>query len=350
VTEALTGTNEANLVTIEAELLEVLENSTETVLVLQTENTAFRARLPRTSLSLRNGANLRLTGVCRVEDFSFSGAGFGATPRSIELLLRSPEDIMVLAAPSWWTAQRLGVATGILLGLALTALVWIVMLRRRLRAQAQVIREKVQRETALEERHRMAREIHDTLAQSFSGLGFQLEALDARLPPGAEVVRPQLETARQMVRHGQESFRRSLMNLRAQELERGDLAEALPEIARQIIAGTGIDLLCDARRPASRLPEAVEVNLLRIGQECLVNAVRHAKPKRIEVVLHQEANIVRLRITDDGAGFDPEQLNHAATGHFGWRGIQERAEQIGAKIELTSQPGHGTIVTVTVSV
>jgi signal transduction histidine kinase len=350
VTTVLRGTNDADLVMLEAQLLEVLETPTESLLVLGAENTAFRARLPRTTLSLRNGSNLRLTGVCRVAESEFSGERFGASPGSIELLLRSPADIAVIVAPSWWTAQRLAVATAVLLGLALAAFAWVVLLRRRVAEQSEVIREKVQREAALEERHRMAREMHDTLAQSFSGLGFQLEALKTNLPAGTDSVRQQLETARQMVRHGQESFRRSLMNLRAQELERGSLADALPEIARQITAGTGIDVRCEVQRPAANLPEAVEMNLLRIGQECLANAVHHAKPARIELSLRQEPGAVSLCIADDGKGFEPEDLKRAANGHFGWRGIHERADQIRAKVQLDSQPGRGTRVTVTVPI
>ena len=216
-----------------------------------------------------------------------------------------------------------------------------------MREQAQVISRKVQREAALEERHRMAREIHDTLAQSFSGLGFQLEALNTKLPPQAAEAQSQLQTARQMVRHGQESFRRSLMNLRAQELERGGLAEALPELARQMTAGTAIEVHCDTSHFSRGLPEALEANMLRIGQECLSNAVQHGHPRRIDLSLQVENGSVCLRIADDGTGFDPAQLKTPHNGHFGWRGIHERAEQIGARVELRSQPGHGATVTVT---
>lgn len=349
VQEALTGTNDANLVTMTAQLLEVLDNPTESVLVLRADNTAFRARLPRTAVDLRNGSDVRLVGVCRVEEPNLSGSSFGANPRSIELLLRSPADVQLLTAPSRWTAQRLAIAAAILLGLSLVAFIWIFMLRRRVTEQAEVIRAKVRREAALEERHRMAREIHDTLAQSFSGLGFQLEALHARLPPNVSEAQTQLDIARQMVRHGQEGFRRSLMNLRAQELERGSLTEALPELARQITAGTGIELNCDVQRPPRGLPEVVEANLLRIGQECLANAVRHGHPRHIQLALTHTDSSVQLRISDDGNGFDSAQLQRAPNGHFGWRGIRERAEQIGAIVDLRTQPGTGTEVTVTVA-
>lgn len=345
---ALGGTNDADLVVLNAQLFEVLETRDETLLVLGAESSVLRARLPRTPVSFRNGSQLRLTGVCWVVAPILPAGNFGASPGAIELLLRSVADVEVLESPSWWTARRLAIAAAILLGLALTGFGWVGLLRRRVLAQSRIIHEKVQREAVLEERHRMAREIHDTMAQSFSGLGFQLEALKTRLPPEAENVRPQLETAHQMVRHGQESFRRSLLNLRAPELERGSLAEALPEIARQIIGGTDIELRCAVAAPPRALPEAVESNLLRIGQECLFNAVQHGKPRRIELALTPLPGALQLRIADNGRGFDPGHAHPNGNNHFGLRGIRERAEQIAATLQLDSQPGRGTVVTVTV--
>lgn len=344
VAEALKGANDADLVSLEAQLIEVLETPSESVLLLRADDTAFRARLPRTALDLRGGARLRLTGVCRVEE-SIGSPGFRANPRTIELLLRAPADITVLAAPSWWTAGRLAVAALVLLAVALGALAWAALLRRRVAEQTEVIRRKIEREAVLEERQRVAREMHDTLAQSFSGVGFQLEALDARLPAD-DGLKQSLATAKQLVRHGQEEFRRSLLNLRAQELERGSLAAALGELGRQVTAGTGISFELSERGAIPRLPEAVENNLLRIGQECLTNAVRHAHPQRLTVELVRGDADVRLIVSDDGDGFDAATLNQTQDGHFGWRGIRERAEQIGAQVELQSQPGKGTTVTV----
>jgi signal transduction histidine kinase len=346
VREALRGTNDADLVTLEAQLLEVLQTPGESVLVLRADDTAFNARLARAPLALRNGSRLSLTGVCRVEAATGS-PGFRASPRTIELLLRSPADITVLAAPSGWTAERLAVLAGVLLVLVMAAAAWVAALRRRVAAQTEVIRQKVEREAALEERQRVAREIHDTMAQSFSGLGFQLSALAAHLPPEAGAARAQLDAARQMVRHGQEEFRRSLRNLRASELERGTLADALRETGAQLTAGSGVEFrFWEAGQPCP-LPEAVSNNLLRIGQECMTNAIRHARATRVEAELRHDPGAIRLRIADNGTGFDPKSLGALGDGHFGWRGIRERAEQIGARVELDSAVGHGTVVTVT---
>jgi signal transduction histidine kinase len=348
VREALRGTNDANLVSLEAQLLEVLQTPLESVLVLRADDTPFNARLPRAPLDLAVGSRLRLTGVCRVEESATPGTGFRANPHAIELLLRSSADIAVLAAPSPWTAERLTAVAGGLLVLLVAAAAWAALLRRRVADQTEVIRQKVEREAALEERHRMAREMHDTLAQSFSGLGFQLESLAKSLPSEADAARTRLDTARQMVRHGQEEFRRSLMNLRAQELERGSLAEALAELGRQVTAGTGIAFHLEVRGTARSLGEAVENNLLRIGQECVTNAVRHARPGRIDAEVVFEPGRVSLRVKDDGQGFDAGQNAPSANGHFGWRGIRERAEQIKADVKVASCPGGGTAVEVSV--
>lgn len=346
IAEAMRGTNDANLVSVRAKLLEILNTPEETLLVLSAEETALRARLPRTRLPFRKETELQVTGICRLGEPKVPHTMFGVTPGTLELLVRSAQDLQVESRPSWWTTGRLMVAAGLAAGLAAVALVRVVLLRRRVAEQSEVIRQKIQREAALEERQRLAREIHDTVAQSFSGLGFQLEAVSARLPPDAEA-RRQVETARQIVRHGQESLRRSLMNLRAQELERGRLADALPEMARQITAGTGIDVRCSVVGPAQGLPDALESNLLRIGQECLTNAVRHGKPKRIGLEIRYSAEAVQVRIQDDGTGFDPRQLQRDGSAHFGWRGIWERAEQIRATVDLVAAPGQGTTVTVT---
>jgi signal transduction histidine kinase len=350
VAQILQGSNNANLVQVEARLLQVLDGGGLTTLVLAHSNTAFRARLPEPLPPLRIGSLLRLTGVGWVAEANLAGLRFRALPLDVELLLRSPADIQVLEQPSGWTTQRLLLLLGVLSVVTFLAGAWVILLRRRVARQTAVILEKVQREAILEERHRMAREMHDTLAQCFAGLGFQLEALSARLPASATEVHAQLETARQMVRHAREDLRRSLMNLRAQELERGDLTQALPRLAQQLTAGTGIQLRCQLEPLPPNLSEEVQTHLLRIGHECVANAVQHARPGSIELRLCSGGGQVELRVADDGIGFDAQLLNQRthANGHYGWRCIRERAAEIGAQVHLDTAPGHGTVITVTV--
>lgn len=348
--EALKGDHDANLVSMEGQLLDSYQGGDDRIFIFQSGQGVFNAYLPRSAehgvLSIpRSGCRLRLTGICLVDEVLANVDK--VRPTLFRILLRSPDDIRVINSPPWWTLSRLLWAFGVLGLLSLAALVWVISLRRRVQLQTGIIGHKIQREAALEERHRVAREIHDTLAQSYSGLGFQLESIAAQVPADAPV-RGRLEIARQMVRHGQEEFRRSLANLRAQELERAELPEALGESGRHMTAGSGVAFKMSVHGATRRLNEAVESNVLRIAQECITNALRHARARRISAELAFESACIRLRVSDDGVGFDSTALERLDTGHFGWRGIRERAAQIGADVRLASAHGHGTHVVVTV--
>ena len=199
--------------------------------------------------------------------------------------------------------------------------------------------EGVEQAAALEERNRIARELHDTLAQGFAGTAFALEGIATNLDPEDGRLRPQIEMALRMVRHSLSEARRSVMNLRANALENRDLASALDETARKLIAGQEIELRTQIQPLAAPLPPAVENNIFRIGVEAITNALRHGKPRVIEVRLQSENASVELLVRDDGAGFDPANL--AAAGHFGVLGMRERARQMKADLEITTAPGSG---------
>jgi signal transduction histidine kinase len=350
--EALKGDHDADLVSMEGQLLDSHQGGDDRIFVFQSDQGVFNAYLPRSAergaFSIpRDGCRLRLTGICLIDEVLANVDK--VRPTLFRILLRSPEDVVVIQKAPWWTLPRLLWAFAALGLLSIATSAWVFSLRRRVQLQTGIISKKIQREAVLEERHRVAREIHDTLAQSYSGLGFQLESMASQLSADAPA-RSRLEIARQMVRHGQEEFRRSLANLRAQELERGELPEALGESGRQMTAGSGAAFELSVHGITRRLDEAVENNLLRIAQESITNALRHARARRISAELSFEPARVELRISDDGIGFDPETLDQLHAGHFGWRGIRERAEQIRAQVELKSQPGQGTTVVATVAI
>ncbi len=348
--QALNGDHDADLVTMEGQLLDSYQGGDDRIFVLQSDRVVFNAYLARADerhpLPIpANGCRLKLTGICLIDEVLDNVDKL--KPKVFRILLRSPEDMVVIQKPSWWTLSRSLWALAALGILSLATSGWVISLHRRVQLQTAVISKKIQREAVLEERHRVAREIHDTLAQSYSGLGFQIESIASQLPHHAEI-RGRLELARQMVRHGQEEFRRSLANLRARELEHGGLPEALGELGRQMTAGSGVAFDLRIRGTTRGLDEAIENNSLRISQECITNALRHANARRISAELAFEQEQIELRVFDDGTGFDTRELDQLGDGHFGWRGIRERAEQIQAKVKLTSQRGHGTTVIVTV--
>lgn len=200
----------------------------------------------------------------------------------------------------------------------------------------------------LEERARLAREIHDTLAQGFVGISSQLDAVAMCMPDESAPARSYLDLARRMARHSLTEARRSVMDLRASALEGQDLAAAIETGAKQWAAGSGVAVAVEVSGPVRELPPEMEQHLLRISQEAVTNTLKHAHAGRICVKLHMETRKLRLRIVDDGRGFDQRDAFLSRGGHFGLIGMRERAERLGGELRLASQPGGGTEVEITV--
>ena len=196
----------------------------------------------------------------------------------------------------------------------------------------------------LAERTRIAREIHDNLAQEMTGISVQLEVVARTMPPDAEVTRTHLDRARQQVRHGIAEARRYIWDLRSPALENIDLPSALSETARRLTSETGIQAQVEVNGTNRRLPRLVEDNLLRIGQEAVNNAVNHAEAQRIFVNLIFDARRVQLSVRDDGHGFVHQAAANGQAGHFGLIGMRERAERIGGTLSIHSSSESGTEV------
>jgi signal transduction histidine kinase/ligand-binding sensor domain-containing protein len=200
----------------------------------------------------------------------------------------------------------------------------------------------------LEERARMAREIHDTLAQGFVGISSQLDAVALAMPDDRSKARQYLDLARKMARHSLTEARRSVMDLRASVLEGQDLGAALHSGAQIWTAGSGVEVHVDVRQNENGLPQEFEQHLLRIAQEAVTNALKHAGANQIWVKLHTESRKLYLRIVDNGHGFEEHDAFSSLGGHFGLIGMRERAERLGGELKLESHPGEGTQVEVTV--
>lgn len=202
------------------------------------------------------------------------------------------------------------------------------------------------RESAvLAERNRLARDIHDTLAQGFTGVIVQLEAAeDARLRGLGDEADQHVRRAVDLARDSLREARRSIGALRPAPLDGGTLAEALPQLFRRMLAGTGVELEFAVRGTATALPSEWEDDLLRIGQEALTNVLRHARARRFHAVLAFDADGLRLELRDDGIGFDPG-VRHDG---FGLRGLHERAANLGATLHIDSRPGDGSCIAVRV--
>ncbi len=197
----------------------------------------------------------------------------------------------------------------------------------------------------LAERNRMARDIHDALAQGLTGVIVQLEAAeDAALRGLSPAAGEHVRRASQLARESLAEARRSVLALRPQALEQSELSEALDAMLAKLTAGTGLRaefVLLGEPRP---LRPEWEENLLRIGQEVLTNALRHARADRISAELAFSPDEVCLAMRDNGCGFDPAGRYDG----FGLLGMRERARRMGGRLSVRSAPGEGTAVAVTV--
>jgi signal transduction histidine kinase len=266
---------------------------------------------------------------------------------SFHLVLRGPRDVVLLREPPWWTPERILWAMALLAATILVVLVWAALLRRQVAAQTRVIQQKVEREVVMEERSRIARDLHDTLEQQLALIGVQIDSSLARLAESPELVRKSLELALAVVRHTHEEARRSVWDLRSVALEQGGLVEASRQLATADDAArqkVEVTTSGDVRR----LPVVVETNLLRIAQEAVTNAIKHSGASRIEVHLDYGERDVMLRVRDNGCGFDVEKVLATSSRRFGLMGMRERAEKMNAAFSLSSQPGQATEVRVTV--
>ena len=198
---------------------------------------------------------------------------------------------------------------------------------------------------AAEERNRLAREIHDTLAQGLSATALQLESADALLDSNPQRAREPLRRALSLTRSNLEEARRSVLDLRAAPLENRPLSEALKALVDRWEAETGIGARFSAVNGSRPLPSRVEAALYRICQEALTNVARHAEAGRVGVRLVATPQQVRLSVEDDGRGFDPSGV---PGDRHGLVGMRERAQMLGGILELRSSPGEGTKVEATV--
>ena len=227
--------------------------------------------------------------------------------------------------------------------LILALIVWQLYRFRLKRVESQFA-------AVLAERNRIAREIHDNLAQEMLGISVQLEVVARTMPASAGLARTHLDRVRMLVRHGIAEARRYVWDLRSQALDRNDLPAALSDTARRLTTDTAVSAKVEVSGTFRPLSPLIEGNLLRIGQEAVNNAVRHAQARNILINLKFETSRVQLSVRDDGHGFDYRESTNANAKHFGLIGMQERAVGIGGTLKVDSRAGEGTEVLVDVPI
>lgn len=387
VVDLVLGRYHACLVGLDADLIEVSERPSadgsgkgrEILLTLRNGHTLFKADFgdvspEKSPLPFEAGSRVSLTGLCLAE------ANREGRVDSFRLHLNGPDGVRILRDAPWMNPRRTRIALTSTLSAMVFSGLWIVSSTRKNRRLRGEIRQRetltaelelakqqlalrvderteelnleisarkeseVRFKAVIGERTRLAQELHDGLQQGLTGVALQLDAASRLHDRAPDQSQHHLELARTLMRQTQDELRNSVWNLRSRS--RGDftLCEALRQSAQRLTEDTGIIAQVEQNGEPGSLTELQEENLLRIGQEAMTNAIKHAGPRRLDLRLDWQARSVTLRIRDDGSGFATDHVAGPAQGHFGLSGMAERAQRIGGTLEIHSQPGQGTLI------
>lgn len=300
---------------------------------------------------LEIGSVVSATGICVVEsDFWRPTAPFPKNNR-LFLVPRSASDIVVLKGPPWWTPLRLAIVIGVLVGALLLFIVWNVSLRvlveRRSREVIRAQEKKLESELRVAERTRLAADLHDSLSQNLTVIGYQVSAAQNTLGDKDPPTGACLATAAKMIRSCRTDLRRCLWDLRNDVLDEPDFATAIRRTVEPVAGEASLQIAFAGRR--SLISDSTAHALLNIIRELVANAVRHGHASEIQIAGEVATSGLALTVHDNGCGFDTAKRPGQDTGHFGLDGIAERIERLEGDFTLTSAPGSGTIARISIT-
>jgi signal transduction histidine kinase len=260
-------------------------------------------------------------------------------------VLEAPE-----AWPYWLFIATLSVLLGIFFALWINSIIVQSQERRQLIEELESTREELaarqRRAGILEERSRLAREIHDTLAQGFISIVAHLEAAEGALSPGSDQATRHIRQARRTARENLVEARHLVAALRPEILEGSSLSGALKRLAERWSEESGVPASVSVTGNEHPLAQGSQVALLRAAQEALSNTRRHAEAGEVSITLSYMDDLVALDVQDDGTGFTPEKISLEANGGFGLRAMRERVEALGGSLLVESAPGEGCTLVV----
>jgi len=205
-------------------------------------------------------------------------------------------------------------------------------------------------EAVLEERNRIAREMHDTVIQGCVSASALLEAVVSLDPKGSGALRELIDTARNQVRATVDEARRAVWNLRQREVALPKINQLLDQMAQQLSHAARVPIKVRTSGNLVQLDRTVEYVLLMVAREAVSNAVHHAQPREIVIEIKFEPETVKMWVEDDGTGFELEEILATPGAHFGIIGMRERIEHLGGHFQIESAPGRGTRLSVEIPV
>ena len=299
--------------------------------------------------TVTKGYTVEVTGIC-VLDFE-TWRPNAAFPRitGFTIVPRSDADISILARPPWWTPQRLFILLCILLPIILASVILNFILRRLVERRSRaLLREqsaKLAEVLRVDERTRLAAELHDSVAQDLTGISMQIETAEDLAANASENLRRILGTASRSLLNCREELRNCLWDLRNHALDERNMGDAITRTLKPHLEGTA--LLLRFNVPRTVVSDATAHATLQIIRELATNAIRHGHAKHLRVCGTIDGKRLLFSVSDDGCGFDPDAVPGIAQGHFGLTGIRERVRKLGGSITIQSSPGDGTKIAVT---
>lgn len=331
-----------------------------TVLTLIDQGAAFTATLldpaGLDAKPVTPGSEVEVTGIVKAVR---KGRGEGEILRGsfwlsqIEILLPSAADIRVVRLPPWWTPGRLAAVAVAAGSIALAAIVWVTTLRREVfRQTARALSEETARfkdsldyEITIRERNRLAANLHDTILQTVTGIGYQLQVCQAEGKSFGGPISGRLEVARRMASHAVDQLRGTVWALHTPHGSIDSLRVALEDRVAGVREGFDTPIRWTFTGREVPLPDTVAASLVLVGQEAVGNALRHAAAGEIEVAVTFNDDSVAVAVRDDGGGFEMSDRPGPQQGHFGIEGMIDRMQAVGGSCTVRSAPGRGTTVT-----
>ena len=299
------------------------------------------------SMRMSVGYRIEVDGVCVVNVGNRNNLVPFQHAAELTLVPRRPEDIRIIAHPSWWTAKRLIPVIGVLLASLLVFLIWnrilIHIINRRNR---QLLKEQITRATSalrVEERTRLAVELHDSLSQNLTGITFQINMADKLADSSQVKLKQRLSFALRTLQSCRNELRDCIHDLRSQALDQHDMNEAIRIALQPHLNDAKLNLRFSV--PRARLTDDTTHAILRIIRELVTNAICHGHATRIDIAGAIDGDRLMMSVKDNGAGFDPTNRPGVKECHFGLQGIAERIQQFNGTMHIDSAEGKGTTVT-----
>jgi len=295
------------------------------------------------------GYSVEVTGICILNTSDRTTERIHPHLDGIRLVPRTTGDIRIIERPPWLTPSKLMGLIIALLPLLAVLFIWnwtlrkLITRRSRMLFKAEIAQAKA--DLRVEDRTRLAADIHDSIAQTLTGVGFQIDAAAKTLSNDDRTACANfLDIAKRTLLSCREELRRCLWDLRAHAIENPDLTAAINETIRPVIGAAQVSVRFNV--PRAYLSDSTAHALLCITRELVSNAMRHGKAGRIRVAGEYRNEHVRFSVSDDGAGFDPASQPGPSQGHFGLQGIRERLTKLNGAMTVASSRGNGTRIVV----